>query len=105
LGLELTKSNYFGILSLYYGIGFGSSSGTFEKWDSKLNRELLVEKTINSIHIDILLGLNLNIFKFLHTQVMYKFEPVGSYYLLKDNSGFTNSIQHSVSFSARCFLF
>ena len=104
-GIELTKTNYNRTFSFIYGIGLGYSSGIFRERISEPIYKVIDEQHYVSLYIDLLLGININVFKFLHTQLFYKFEPLGPYESMRHDSGFTNSIKHSLSFSARCFLF
>ncbi len=104
-GIELTKINYEYIFSFVYGIGVGYSSGTLREHISEPIYKTINKINYESIYINIIFGVNMNIFKFLHFQLYYKYEPYGPYNKIKGNYGFTNSIQHSISFSAKCFLF
>ncbi len=102
-GIELSKTNYSRILHFTYGMDFGYTTGTFSK-DNRETYDTIIRQEINTIYSGLLIGVGVNLFKFLHFKLLYKYELFGAYYLM-NNSGFTNSIQHSAAFSARCFLF
>jgi hypothetical protein len=101
----MTTTDYRKLFSFIYGLSFGYAKGRFTETVYEPEYLNLQDSYYKTLYMDLILGVNVNVFKFMHFQLAHKFEPYGPYNVIKDHGGFSGLIQHSVSASFRSFIF
>ncbi len=102
-GIELLKIRRDHVFNIFYGLGFGYSSGHYFRNDE--NYILVSKKPESAFFVDLIFGLNLNITDYLWAQLVYKWEPIGIRNAVKNSDNFSPGIHHLIGFSFTTFLF
>jgi len=97
--VHIGHNNIFGVI---YGVEIGYTN---VKYSSIISRNNWTEQSNRSLpYLDIIAGLNINLFSFLSTEIVYSYEIFGSYRGLKESNGELLSNSQTVGLNMQIYF-